>query len=145
MCFYSKMHYQVLHVHNTPVYTCFLNASKVHRLIHWIWGGSTGRLFTISNGLRQGGTLSPKLFSLYMTGLTDDYLIAMLGVTSMISVLIILCRQIIFSSCHLLALQCRICLMSPTILELYMIFYLILWNLSVWYISLNVTNWFVIR
>ena len=77
--------------HNTPVYTCFLDASKVFdRVNHWTlftkfiysgisliivrilvfwyqtqqlcikWGGSTSRFFTISNGVRQGGILSPK-------------------------------------------------------------------------------------
>ena len=28
--------------------------------------------FTISNGVRQGGILSPKIFALYMNGLTDE-------------------------------------------------------------------------
>ena len=36
-----------------------------------IWGGSTSHCFTISNGVRQGGILSPKIFALYMNGLTD--------------------------------------------------------------------------
>ena len=89
--------------HNTPVYTCFLDASKAFdRVNHWTlftkliysgipllivrilvfwyqtqqlcikWGGSTSRFFTISNGVRQGGILSPKIFALYMNGLTDE-------------------------------------------------------------------------
>ena len=36
------------------------------------WGGSTSRFFTISNGVRQGDILSPKIFA-HMNGLTDDY------------------------------------------------------------------------
>ena len=36
------------------------------------WGGSTSRFFTISHGVRQGGILSPKIFALYMNGLTDE-------------------------------------------------------------------------
>ena len=82
--------------HNTPVYTCFLDASNAFdRVNHWTlftkliysgipllivrilvfwyqtqqlcikWGGSTTRFFTISNGVRQGGILSPKLFALH--------------------------------------------------------------------------------
>ena len=87
---------------NTPVYTCFLDASKafdrvnhctlfrklitvkaplliVRILVYWYqmqevcikWGKSTSGYFTISNGVRQGGILSPKLFSLCMNPLTD--------------------------------------------------------------------------
>ena len=41
--------------------------------------------------------------------------------------------------------QCRICLMSATIMELQMIFYLVLLNLSVLYINRNITNYFVLR
>ena len=29
-------------------------------------------VFTISNGVRQGGILSPKIFALYMNGVTDE-------------------------------------------------------------------------
>ena len=88
--------------HNTPLYTCFLDASKdFDRVNHWIlftklinngisliivrilvfgyqtqqlyvkWGGLTSICFTISSGVRQGGILSPKIFALYMNGLTD--------------------------------------------------------------------------
>ena len=36
------------------------------------WGGSTSRFFTISNEVRRGGILSPRIFTLYMNGLTDE-------------------------------------------------------------------------
>ena len=37
------------------------------------WGGSNSRIFfTISNGVQQGGILSPKIFALYMNGLSDE-------------------------------------------------------------------------
>ena len=36
------------------------------------WGGSTSNFFTISNKVRQGGILSPKIFALCMNGLTDE-------------------------------------------------------------------------
>ena len=36
------------------------------------WSGSTSRFFTISNRVRQGGILSPKIFALYMNRLTDE-------------------------------------------------------------------------
>ena len=36
------------------------------------WCGSTSHFFTISKGVRQGGILSPKIFALYMNGLTDE-------------------------------------------------------------------------
>ena len=87
---------------NTPVYTCFLDASKAFdRINHWtlfhklinckiphiivqlliFWyqtqlvcikcGKSTSDYFSISNGVRQGGILSPKLFALYINNLTN--------------------------------------------------------------------------
>ena len=85
---------------STPVYSCFLDASKVFdRVNHWKlfnklivrkvpllivrmfifwyskqemcikWGQSTSSFFTVSNGVRQGGILSPRLFAVYV-----DYL-----------------------------------------------------------------------
>ncbi len=35
------------------------------------WGKTTSSFFSISNGVRQGGILSPRLFSLYMDNLTE--------------------------------------------------------------------------
>ena len=85
---------------NTPVYPCFLEASKAFdRINHWNlfhklinckilriivkllmfwyqtqlvcikWGKSTSDYFSISNGVRQGRILSPKLFALYKKSL----------------------------------------------------------------------------
>ena len=81
----------------SPVYTCFLDASKafdrvehwslfkklidrnvplvvVRLLVHWYlqqtlcvkWGRNTSSFFTVTNGVRQGGILSPFLFTLYV-------------------------------------------------------------------------------
>ena len=88
---------------NSPVYTCFLDASKgFDRINHWTlfrklidcqvpllivrilifwyqmqlvcikWGTAVSQYFRISNGVRQGGILSPKLFVLYMNGLSSQ-------------------------------------------------------------------------
>ena len=35
-----------------------------------LWGNTRSSIFTISNGVRQGGILSPKLFSVYMDNLS---------------------------------------------------------------------------
>ena len=87
---------------SSPVYVCFLDASKafdrinhwtlfeklikrnVHRqiiriLVFWyctqsfctMWGGQISRCFTVTNGVRQGGILSPLLFSVYMDDLSE--------------------------------------------------------------------------
>ena len=88
--------------HHSPVYTCFLDASKafdkinhfklfrklldrkthiviVRILLFWYskqtvcvkWGRCISDYFSISNGVRQGGILSPKLFSVYVDDLSD--------------------------------------------------------------------------
>ena len=88
-------------LYKSPVYSCFLDASKAYdRVNHWTlfkkllkrgisvvivrillfwyskqeicikWGNETSSCFTISNGVRQGGILSPVLFSIYMDDLS---------------------------------------------------------------------------
>ena len=108
--------------HNTPVYTCFHDASKtLDRVNHWtsftklIYSGisllivhilvfwyQTQQLCIKWGGSTSRGTtrrhLFLKIFAMYMNGLTDDYLIGMLVVLLMINVSIILCMQMIFAS-----------------------------------------------
>ena len=105
---------------NSPVYTCFLDASKAFdRINHWTlfkklidcnvpllivrilvfwyqmqlvcvkWGKSVSQYFSIANGVRQGGILSPKLFALYMNGPSGALSLCKAGCLSMISVWII--------------------------------------------------------
>ena len=92
---------QYYNYYSSPVYTCFLDASKAFdRINHWtmfkqlilrnvpsilirilcfwyrsqelciLWGNTRSSFFTISNSVRQGGILSPKLFSVYMDDLS---------------------------------------------------------------------------
>ena len=35
------------------------------------WGHCTSNSFNVSNGVRQGGVLSPRLFNVYIDGLND--------------------------------------------------------------------------
>ncbi len=89
--------------HNTPIFVCFLDASKAFdRLNHWVlfkhlkdrecpkyiikfllywyqtqemqvrWGNSLSQKFKVSNGIKQGGVLSPKLFNVYVNKLSDS-------------------------------------------------------------------------
>ena len=87
-------------LHNSPVYTCFLDASKayvnhwtlfrkilnrsnliliVRMLMYWytkqelciMWGAEMSPYFTISNGVRQGGKLYPLIFAVYMDDLSS--------------------------------------------------------------------------
>ena len=86
---------------NSPVYTCFLDASKAFdRVNHWslftklinrnvpllfvriivfwyraqlfciMWGSCMSDSFRITNGVRQGGILSPRLFAVYLDELS---------------------------------------------------------------------------
>jgi hypothetical protein len=105
LCIYSlKNTIQYYREHSSPVFTCFLDASRAFdRVNYWTlfkkliqrgvplllvrllsfwyntqqccikWGNSTSVYFTTSNGVRQGGILSPRLFSLYI-----DYLSTLL-------------------------------------------------------------------
>ena len=52
----------------------------VRLLVYWYthqgmcvrWGSTMSSTFTVSNGVRQGGILSPYLFNLYMDGLSES-------------------------------------------------------------------------
>ena len=43
-----------------------------HQTMMVRWGSSVSEPFHVSNGVRQGGILSPFLFNLYMDGLSDN-------------------------------------------------------------------------
>ena len=51
----------------------------VRLLVYWYrtqnacvrWGTACSEMFTVSNGVRQGGILSPLLFNVYMDGLSE--------------------------------------------------------------------------
>ena len=92
---------------STPVFLCFLDASKdfdrvklfrkliirkvplmiVRMLIFWYgkqemctkWDQATSDYFTISNGVRQGGILSPRLFAVYVDDLSKQSIDARSG------------------------------------------------------------------
>ena len=95
---------------NSPVFTCFLDASKafdkinhytlfqklldretpiilVRILLFWYtkqtmcvkWGNCMSDYFYVSNGVRQGGILSPKLYSVYVDDLSDYLVKSQIG------------------------------------------------------------------
>ena len=102
MCIYAVKSVVKYYNHfHSPVYTCFLDASKAFdRINHWTlfskliargvpcplvriimfwyrtqticvkWGKLCSSYFSVSNGVRQGGILSPKLFSVYVDDLS---------------------------------------------------------------------------
>ena len=59
----------------------------VRMLIFWYskqemcirWGQATSDYFTISNGVRQGGILSPRLFAVYVDDLSKQFIDARSG------------------------------------------------------------------
>ena len=88
---------------SSPVYVCYLDASKAFdRINHWCmfrklikrdadlfvirflvqwysnqtfcvrWGGTITSFFTVANGVRQGGIMSPILFNIYMDELSCE-------------------------------------------------------------------------
>ena len=102
LCIFSvKSVVKYYNLYNSPVYSCFLDASKAYDIVnHWAlfkkllkrsisviiihilmfwyskqeicikWGNETSTCFTITNGVRQSGILSPTLFSIYMDDLS---------------------------------------------------------------------------
>ena len=102
MCIYAVKSVVKYYNHfHSPVYTCFLDASKAFdRINHWTlfsklitrgvpcplvrsimfwyrtqticvkWGKLCSSYFSVSNGVRQGGILSPKLFSVNVDDLS---------------------------------------------------------------------------
>lgn len=111
LCIYTlKNVIEYYRSHNSPVFSCFLDASKAFdRVNHWTlfqklkernvptiiirvlmywyreqdmcvkWGSNITDTFKITNGVRQGSLLSPKLFTLYVNGLSDRLLNSKLG------------------------------------------------------------------
>ena len=57
---------------NVPMYLikvlCYLYQ---HQLMSVRWGYSISNVFNVTNGVRQGGILSPKLFNIYIDGLSN--------------------------------------------------------------------------
>ena len=124
---------QYYNYYNSPVYTCFLDASKAFdRINHWtmfkqlilrdvpvllirllcvwyrsqqlciLWGKTGSSLFTISNGVRQGGILSSKLFSVYMDYLSKlSNLVLVLVALLTTFALIMFFMRMIYVSWHL--------------------------------------------
>ena len=97
-------------VHNTPMYVCFLNASKafdcinhwklfkilvdrkcpayvIKVLVYWCqeqrlcvkWDGMASDTFSVCNGIKQGGILSPELFNIYVDVLSQQLNKVMVG------------------------------------------------------------------
>ena len=111
MCIFSvKSIIKYYTEHNSPVYTCFLDASKAFdKVNHWTlfnklikrkvprlivrimlfwyqkqsmcvkWGKTISKYFPVSNGVRQGGILSPKLFSMYVDDLSNKLIDSKIG------------------------------------------------------------------
>ena len=103
ICVYAlKNIIQYYKQHSSPVFTCFLDASRafdrvsfwslfkklvdrgvpiliVRLLSYWYnnqvfcvkWGNSTSMCFSTTNGVRQGGIFSPRLFTLYIDDLSN--------------------------------------------------------------------------
>ena len=104
LCIFGlKQIIEFYHNLSSPVYVCFLDASKAFdRLNHWVlfkklidrgipliivrlfvywygnqqfcirWGNTLSNKFATSNGVRQGGIISPVYFNIYMDGLSND-------------------------------------------------------------------------
>ena len=84
--FTLKEYIEIYKLRNTSVFVTFLNASKTFdRVDHWLlfkklidkriplqilWGNTTTSSFFVSNGVKQGGILSPILFNVYMNQLS---------------------------------------------------------------------------
>lgn len=50
-----------------------------HQTMYVRWGGAMSTPFSVTNGVRQGGILSPYLFNVYMDGLSDNLNVSKYG------------------------------------------------------------------
>ena len=105
MCIFTlKQVIEYYKMQGSPVYICYLDASKAFdRINHWKlfekmlkrnipivvirilmywycnqqfcvhWGSNMSALFNVSNGVRQGGIMSPILFNLYMNDQSQEF------------------------------------------------------------------------
>ena len=48
------------------------------------WDHSLSESFHVSNGVRQGGVLSPVLFAVYLDGLLEELAVVVIGVTCLL-------------------------------------------------------------
>ena len=66
---YCKLFKQLLKRNMSPTVTRLLLYMYTNQKLRVKWGSFTSNVFSVSNGVKQGGVLSPILFSVYMDGL----------------------------------------------------------------------------
>ena len=76
---YCKLFRKLLEKNMSPLVIRLLLFMYTSQKLQVRWGGHTGCPFTAANGVKQGGVLSPILFSLYMDGLLNELQNSKLG------------------------------------------------------------------
>ena len=67
-----RNYFQKLIDRNVPSYLIkILHYWYQHQIMSIRWGCSISKKFSVTNGIRQGGVLSPKLFNIYIDGLSN--------------------------------------------------------------------------
>ncbi len=63
---YCKIFSKLLNINLSPVALSLLLYMYTYQSLKVRWGTITGNKFNVKNGVKQGGVLSPILFSVYM-------------------------------------------------------------------------------
>ena len=69
---YYKLFSELLNRNVSPVFLRLLISMYSNQKLCVSWGGCTSSHFPVSNGVKQGGVLSPALFAVYIDGLLVD-------------------------------------------------------------------------
>ncbi len=68
---YCKLFEQLLAYNMSPLVLWLLSLLYTNQTMQVRWKSSIGNSFSVSNGVKQGGILSPVLFAVYMDGLLN--------------------------------------------------------------------------
>ncbi len=68
---YCKLFEQLVAHNMSPLVIRLLSVLYTNQMLYFRWKSTIGNIFSVSNGVKQGGVLSPVLFAVYIDGLMN--------------------------------------------------------------------------